>query len=245
MNAITAEQIEDLFHGRTSHIELADGQHFTRDELVQYIGACDIGTEEAGTPLDDQWQILADVLGAPDPANTSELVDVVAATNAVKEVTESSYVATIEDNHDALSITIRDLTAEDTIDADPDAILDTTPYATFGELGIYPGGLTNPAVKRAALDWLRSNGWETIADRDRILAGYADSAWRVTEPLPVRPAADDLSRVAVAASRIGQAEEARDQAIRDALAAGHSVIAIANAASLSRARIYQIRDGRR
>ncbi|MEU4154715.1 hypothetical protein [Streptomyces antimycoticus] len=245
MTAITAEQIEDLFHGRVSSIDLANDQQLTRDELIAYIGACDIDTDDDGTPLDDQWQILADVLGAPDPSNTSELVDVVATANALSQTALSPFVATVYDHHDAVSIMVRDLTAEAALDQDPETMLDTAPYTTFGDLGEYPGGLTHPAVKRAALDWLHRNGWETIADRDRIIAGYADSLWRVTEPLPVRPATDDLSRIAVAASRIGQAEEARDEAIRKALAAGHSVIAIANAAGLSRARIYQIRDGRR
>src|SRR5690348_11303106 len=243
MNIITADQIENLYnHGGL--LELPNGDTLTRDSLTQYIDACDIDTDDDGTPLDNQWQILADVLGAADPSNTSELVDVVATANALSETTSSPYVATVYDHHDAVSIMVRDLTAE-ALDQDSEGMLDTAPYTTFGDLGEYPGGLTHPAVKRAALDWLHRNGWETIADRDRIIAGYADSLWRVTDPLPVRPAADDLSRVAVAASRIGQAEEARDEAIRKALAAGHSVIAIANAASLSRARIYQIRDGRR
>lgn len=125
MHTITAEQIESLYNDG-GQLELPNGDTLTRDELVQYVGACDIDTDDDGTPLDDQWQILADVLGAPDPANVSELVDVTAA-----------------------------------------------------------------------------------------------------------------------ASRIGKAEAARDKAIRRALDAGHSVIAVANAAGLSRARIYQIRDGRR
>jgi hypothetical protein len=126
MNATTtAEQIEDLFnHGGS--IELASGDTLTRDQLVQFVEACDIDTDEDGTPLDSQWQILADVLGAPDPSNVGELVAVTAAAN-----------------------------------------------------------------------------------------------------------------------RITTAEQDRDTAIRAALAAGHSVISIANAAGLSRARIYQIRDGRR
>ena len=126
MNEITAEQIENLFDSRGSQIELPNGDTLTHDDLVQYIDACDIDTDDNGRPLDDQWQILADVLGAPDPSNMTELVD-----------------------------------------------------------------------------------------------------------------------VAVAANRIGQAEEARDNAIRTALAAGHSAIAVAEQANLSRARIYQIRDGRR
>ncbi|MFH9574240.1 hypothetical protein ACH4MG_27330 [Streptomyces sp. NPDC017454] len=244
MNTITAEQIENLYTNG-GQLELPNGDTLTREELTQYIASCDIDTDDAGTPLDTQWQILADVLGAPDPTNTSELVDVTATTNALQNAASTTYVAQIIDHHDALTIVVRDLTAETAIDNDPTISLDMTPHATFGDLGIYPNGLNNPSVKTAALNWLASNDWETIADRDRIIAGYSDSLWRVGEPLPVRPAADDLSRVAVAASRIGQAEEARDEAIRKALAAGHSVIAIANAANLSRARIYQIRDGRR
>ena len=176
---------------------------------------------------------------------TNELTNVTTTTKAVQSATTTPYAAHIEEHHDALTIVVRDLTAETAIDDDPDAILEMSPHATFGQLGVYPGGLSNPSVKTAALNWLRDHGWETVADRDRIIAGYADSLWRVNEPLPVRPASDDLSRIAVAASRIGQAEEARDEAIRKALSAGHSVIAIANAANLSRARIYQIRDGRR
>ena len=234
---ITAENIQDLFdHG--GQIELPNGDTLTHDELVQYINACDIDTTDNGRPLDNQWQVLADVLGAPDPSNLSELVAVTATTSALQTATSAPYAAVLKEHDNAVSITIHDTTGEDT--------LDTTTIPTFGELGLYSGGLTNPNVKQAALNWLRDNGWETVADPYRIIAGYADSAWRVTDQLPVRPAdTDDLSRVAVAASRIGQAEEARDEAIRKALAAGHSAIAIAEHAGLSRARIYQIRDGRR
>lgn len=122
---ITAETIEDLYtHGGS--LELADGEALTRDQLTQYIDNCDIDTDADGTPLDSQWQILADVLGAPDPSNTSELTDVTVAANQLK-----------------------------------------------------------------------------------------------------------------------LAEAKRDEAIRAAIEAGHSVIGIANCAGLSRARIYQIRDGRR
>jgi hypothetical protein len=122
---ITAEHIKDLFnHGGS--LELADGDTFTRDDLITYIGACDIDTDADGTPLDDQWQLLADVLGSPDPSDTSALTDVIAT-----------------------------------------------------------------------------------------------------------------------AHRLSLAETARDDAIRAAIAAGYPVIGIANAARLSRARIYQIRDHRR
>ncbi|HCA87532.1 MAG TPA: hypothetical protein DEQ61_19930 [Streptomyces sp.] len=80
---ITAETIEDLYtHGGT--IQLHDGEDFTRDDLAQYIGSCDIDTDDSGTPLDSQWQILADILGAPDPSNVTELVAVVTAANQLK-----------------------------------------------------------------------------------------------------------------------------------------------------------------
>ena len=232
---ITADHIENLYnHG--GELELPNGDTLNRDALVQYIDACDIDTDDDGTPLDSQWQILADVLGAPDPANMPELVDVATTTNSLREAVEQTYVATLEDHHGAITIVVRDLTAEDTID--------TTSIATFDALGIFTGGLRDTLnVKTAAVEWLYANGWETVADRTDVAYG---GSWRLTEPLPVRPApADDLSHVAVAASRIGQAEEARDKAIRKALDAGHAVIPVAKAADLSRARIYQIRDGRR
>jgi hypothetical protein len=232
---ITADQIEDLYnHG--GELELPNGDTLTRDALTQYIDACDIDTDDDGTPLDSQWEILADVLGAPDPANMPELVDVIASTNTVQEATEYPYVAVLRDYHGNISIEIQDVNGPED--------LDTTSYVAQGDIATHTDGLTNrPILKMNALNWLRENGWETIGDRTDIVYG---NAWPVTEPLPVRPAAtDDLSRVAVAASRIGQAEEARDEAIRTALAAGHAVTAIAEKANLSRARIYQIRDGRR
>jgi len=122
---ITAESIEDLYN-RGGSLELADGDTFTRDDLITYIGACDIDTDDHGTPLTDQWQLLADVLGAPNPSDTTGLANVIAA-----------------------------------------------------------------------------------------------------------------------AHKLSLAETARDEAIRAAITAGYPVIGIANAARLSRARIYQIRDGRR
>lgn len=42
-----------------------------------------------------------------------------------------------------------------------------------------------------------------------------------------------------------EAEEFLHDAIRQALAGGHRAVDIAEAASISRARVYQIRDGRR
>lgn len=167
----------------------------------------------------------------------SNLAQVNDTATAAREVAASAYEAVVHDHYEAIGIAVSDRAAQTAIDADPEAILDMNPHALTGDLGVYPRGMSNPMVKADALDWLRKNGWEPTTRTD---------AWRVSEPLPVRPSAtDELSQVAVASSRIGQAEEARDQAIRDALAAGHSVISIAEAAGLSRARIYQIRDGRR
>ncbi|MEU1121822.1 MULTISPECIES: hypothetical protein [unclassified Streptomyces] len=54
-----------------------------------------------------------------------------------------------------------------------------------------------------------------------------------------------LTAVADAARALTHAENDRDEKIRAAVTAGASVIDIAAAADLSRARIYQIRDGRR
>lgn len=81
---ITAETIEDLYaHGGS--LELADGEVLTRDQLIQYIDNCEIDTDADGTPTDDQWQILADVLGAPDPSNVSELTEITAAVNRIAD----------------------------------------------------------------------------------------------------------------------------------------------------------------
>src|SRR5690348_14431068 len=173
MNIITADQIENLYnHGGL--LELPNGDTLTRDSLTQYIDACDIDTDDDGTPLDNQWQILADVLGAADPSNTSELVDVVATANALSETTSSpsvatanalsettssTCVATVYAHHGAVSTMVRVLTAE-APDQDSAGMLDTAPSSPFSVLGEYPGGLTPPAVKRAALDWLHRNGWE-------------------------------------------------------------------------------------
>lgn len=236
--AITADQVEDLYNGGT-RLELSNGATLTRDELVDYIRACDIDTDDDGTPLDSQWQILADVLDAPNPGDVTELATVIATSTALQEVTAAPYAAVLEDHHNCISVVVYDLTGGDD--------LDMGPVTTWGQLGDYPRGLDNPSVIHDAINWLRSNGWEAIPNEARIRAGYPKVEWQPTEALPVRPTApaDDLSRIAIAVSRIGQAEEARDRAIHEALAAGHSVIAIANAAGLSRARIYQIRDGRR
>jgi hypothetical protein len=54
-----------------------------------------------------------------------------------------------------------------------------------------------------------------------------------------------LTEIEDAVRRLTQAEEDRNELIVAAINAGASVISIANAAGLTRARIYQIRDGRR
>lgn len=54
-----------------------------------------------------------------------------------------------------------------------------------------------------------------------------------------------LIAVEDAAARLARAEGERNEAIRKALKANAAVMSIASAAGLSRARIYQIRDGRR
>jgi len=53
------------------------------------------------------------------------------------------------------------------------------------------------------------------------------------------------SRVAALGVELEAATEARDDAIRDALATGATVAGIVEATGLSRARVYQIRDRRR
>ncbi|MFG3429631.1 hypothetical protein [Streptomyces californicus] len=82
----TSQQIEDLFHGGLDHITLADGTRFTRENLLLYIDAFRIRTDEDGTPLARQWQVLARRLrephGAPDPA---ELHALRTAADAIKQ----------------------------------------------------------------------------------------------------------------------------------------------------------------
>lgn len=127
--SITVEQIQDLFHGRTNEVDRGDEfDVIKRDDVLALVGNCDIDTDDNGTPLDDQWEILAEALS----------------------------------------------------DAPADG------------------------------------------PRERAITAVEDSA-RALE----------------------SAEKDRDEAIRAAITAGASVISIAAAANLSRARIYQIRDGRR
>ncbi|MFI1530891.1 hypothetical protein [Streptomyces griseus] len=82
----TSQQIEDLFHGALDHVSLADGTRFTRENLLVYIDAFRIRTDEDGTPLARQWQVLARRLrephGAPDPA---ELHALRAAADAIRQ----------------------------------------------------------------------------------------------------------------------------------------------------------------
>ncbi|GLF98239.1 hypothetical protein [Streptomyces yaizuensis] len=74
---LTSQQIEDLFRERLDHLVLADGTRFTRADLLVYIDAFRIRTDETGTPLARQWQVLARRLrephGAPDPAELAAL----------------------------------------------------------------------------------------------------------------------------------------------------------------------------
>ncbi|MGI5397830.1 hypothetical protein [Streptomyces sp. CA-251251] len=126
---ITIEQIRDLFHGRTNEIDRGDEYDvIKREDVLALVDNGDLDTDQDGTPLDDQWEILAEALS----------------------------------------------------DAPADG------------------------------------------PRDRALIAVED-------------AARDLQN----------AERERDETIRAAIKAGASVISIAAAADLSRARIYQIRDGRR
>lgn len=126
---ITADQIQDLFHGHTRQINRGDNYDvINRTDVLALVNNCDIDVDDDGTPLDDQWEILADALSdAP-----------------------------------------------------------------------------------------------TDGPRERALTAVED-----------------------AARALKSAEQDRDEAIRAAITAGASVISIAAAADLSRARIYQIRDGRR
>lgn len=104
---ISAEQIENLFNNRGGSLDLANGDVFTRDDLVQYIDACDIDTDENGTPLDDQWQLLAEVLGAPDPSNMSELTAVTSAAHQLKlaeQKRDEAIRAAINAGHSAINI---------------------------------------------------------------------------------------------------------------------------------------------
>ncbi|MFE2640151.1 hypothetical protein ACFXKF_36305 [Streptomyces scopuliridis] len=83
---LTSQQVEDLFHGGMDHVTLADGTSFTRDDLLAYINAFRIKTDEDGTPLARQWQVLARRLrephGAPDPAELESLRN---AASAIKK----------------------------------------------------------------------------------------------------------------------------------------------------------------
>lgn len=74
--------------------------------------------------------------------------------------------------------------------------------------------------------------WQTLAE---ALSFESDDSPRERALLAVEDAA----------ARLANAEGERNAAIRKALNAGAAVISIAGAAGLSRARVYQIRDGRR
>lgn len=85
--AITAEQVKEAFDTMGS-LELHNGDEMSYVDLIRYIDECEIDQDEDGRPLDDQWQMLADVLGAPDPGNVSELVAITEAVNRIKAAEE-------------------------------------------------------------------------------------------------------------------------------------------------------------
>lgn len=64
-------------------------------------------------------------------------------------------------------------------------------------------------------------------------------------PLAVRPAVADALAALQAAPKPIEAAERRDEAVRNALAEGISVAHVRAVTDLSRARVYQIRDGHR
>ena len=68
MTAITAEQIEDLFHGHITSIDRGDKYPVTkRADVVALVENSDIDTDDNGTPLDYEWETLAAALTeAPD-----------------------------------------------------------------------------------------------------------------------------------------------------------------------------------
>ncbi|MFJ3699557.1 hypothetical protein ACIPW9_36445 [Streptomyces sp. NPDC090052] len=103
---ITADQIEDLFTSGGT-IDLPNGETLDRDELRTYIDATDIDTDDNGTPLDSQWQMLADILGAPDPSNVSELVEITAAANriiAAEQARDEKIRAALTAGHSAIAV---------------------------------------------------------------------------------------------------------------------------------------------
>ncbi|MGW1119245.1 hypothetical protein ACWD5B_19390 [Streptomyces tanashiensis] len=103
---ITAEQVQEAFENMRD-LDLPDGTHMTYPELIRYIDECDIDQDEDGTPLPDQWQMLADVLGAPDPSNVTELVEITAAVNrmaAAEQERDEKIRAAIAAGYPVISI---------------------------------------------------------------------------------------------------------------------------------------------
>lgn len=78
----------------------------------------------------------------------------------------------------------------------------------------------------------------------QILADQLNSEVPGAHPGPT-PRGDLLDEISAAAQAITEEEQRRDQLIRQAVTNRIAVTAIAEAAGLSRARVYQIRDGRR
>lgn len=63
MTAITAAQIEDLFHGRITRIDRGDEYDvIIRDDVLALVDNGDLDLDDDGTPTADSWEILADAL---------------------------------------------------------------------------------------------------------------------------------------------------------------------------------------
>lgn len=78
----------------------------------------------------------------------------------------------------------------------------------------------------------------------QVLADQLNSELPGAHPGPTARG-DLLDEIAAAAAAITEEEQRRDQLIRQAIKDRIAVTVIAEAAELSRARVYQIRDGRR
>ncbi|MFD7553593.1 hypothetical protein ACFV9E_03515 [Streptomyces sp. NPDC059835] len=83
---LTSKDVQALHSGNVDHLVLADGRHFTRDDLTAYISALRIETDDTGVPLGRGWQVVARCLrgpaGAPDLAQLDEIR---AAAKAIKD----------------------------------------------------------------------------------------------------------------------------------------------------------------
>lgn len=76
------------------------------------------------------------------------------------------------------------------------------------------------------------------------MSAPAAKAYRWT-PEHEAEAAEAVTRIADAEHRMAEATKARDEAVREALAAGVPAATVGAAYRLTRSRVYQIRDGRR